>query len=469
MKIFHKIELINEIPKIVIYVYYPDNYEFGLDFDSFKKNVKNVSNKIKEYISKDIKDIKDDTALIVLNGVVIGTLLLTNVDYFNNNLLDNVADSSDTTIEATINENTTESANKYILSSSIDVEEEKTEEIKNETTTNKTTTNSNISTSSNKNKTNVTTSNKNTTNSTTSTTTTKPTTTTTTTTNQSTSNNTTNTTPPTTSSTTIQSSKTVNVKLANGNVINLSLEDYVIGVVGSEMPAEFNSEALKAQAVAARTYALKRTANNQTLSATTADQVYKTNDQLKSVWGSSYDKYYNKIKDAVLSTKGVCMKYNGSYIDALYFSTSNGKTEDAVYVWGNSLPYLKSVDSSYDVNVKGFSSTTTISKSQISSKLGVNLTSVSQIQILSRTSGDRVDKVSICGKEFTGVKIRSLLGLRSTDFEVSESGDNIIFTTKGFGHGVGMSQYGANEMAKRGFTYTQILNHYYTGIQIGSI
>ena len=162
------------------------------------------------------------------------------------------------------------------------------------------------------------------------------------------------------------------------------------------------------------------------------------------------------------------MTYNGNYIDALYFSTSNGRTEDAVYVWGNSIPYLKSVESSFDINVRGFSQNKTISMNTISQKLGVNLTSVSQINIVSKTTGNRVEKVNICGKEFTGVQIRSLLGLSSTDFSVSQSGNNIIFTTKGFGHGVGMSQYGANGMANQGYNYTQILQHYYTGITINS-
>ena len=235
------------------------------------------------------------------------------------------------------------------------------------------------------------------------------------------------------------------------------------------MPAEFNSEALKAQAVAARTYALKKSLNNTTLTATTSDQVYKTNDQLKALWKDSFYLYYNKVKSAVVATEGVYMTYNGSYIDALYFSISNGKTEDASFVWGNNIPYLKPVDSSFDTNVSGFSKAKSISMSSISSKLGVNLNSISQINIISKTSSGRINKINICGKEFSGTKIRSLLGLRSTDFSITQSGNNIIFTTKGYGHGVGMSQYGANEMAKKGYTYQQILTHYYTGISINKL
>lgn len=271
------------------------------------------------------------------------------------------------------------------------------------------------------------------------------------------------TTPPTTP--TIQG-KMINLKLNNGSVIQISLEDYIIGVVGAEMPASFQTEALKAQAVAARTYALSRTKNGETLTATTSHQVYKTNEQLKATWGSSFSTYYNKIKSAVEATKGEYISYNGNYIDAVYFSTSNGKTEDAVNVWGESKPYLKSVDSPWDTKVSSFSSSKTLSMSTISNKLGVNLTSASQIIINSKTIGNRVKSVTICGKEFTGVQIRTLLGLRSADFTITQSGQNIVFSTKGFGHGVGMSQYGANEMAKSGKSYRQILTHYYTGVQI---
>lgn len=272
--------------------------------------------------------------------------------------------------------------------------------------------------------------------------------------------------PPTTNNTPTIQGKIINLKLNNGSVIQISLEDYIIGVVGAEMPASFQTEALKAQAVAARTYALSRTTNGETLTATTSHQVYKTNEQLKATWGASFSTYYNKIKSAVEATKGEYISYNGKYIDAVYFSTSNGKTEDAVNVWGESKPYLKSVDSPWDTKVSSFSSSKTISMSTISSKLGVNLTSASQIVINSTTIGNRVKSITVCGKEFTGVQIRTLLGLRSADFTVTQNGNNIVFSTKGFGHGVGMSQYGANEMAKTGKTYRQILTHYYTGVQI---
>ena len=160
------------------------------------------------------------------------------------------------------------------------------------------------------------------------------------------------------------------------------------------------------------------------------------------------------------------MMYNGKYIDALYFSTSNGRTEDPIYVWNYSAPYLKSVDCKWDIGTKFFNATKTIPISELNQKLGVNINSVNDIQIKSQTTGGRVNSIVIGGKEFTGTNVRMLLGLRSSDFTVSESGSNIVFTTKGWGHGVGMSQYGANEMAKAGYNYSQILKHYYTGITI---
>ena len=261
-------------------------------------------------------------------------------------------------------------------------------------------------------------------------------------------------------------SQNVKLRLTTGEVIDITLEDYVVGVVGAEMPASFHTEALKAQAITARTYALRKTASGAILSATISDQVYNTETQLRQKWGASFDTYYNKIRNAVIATKGECLMYNGSYIEALYFSTSNGRTEDAVNVWGNSIPYLKSVESPWDVGVSGYSQTKTIPMSEISSKLGVNLTSISQISINSKTEGNRVKSITICGKEYTGVQIRQLLGLRSADFDISESGGSIAFTTRGYGHGVGMSQYGADRMAKAGYSYAQILKHYYAGVSI---
>jgi stage II sporulation protein D len=260
----------------------------------------------------------------------------------------------------------------------------------------------------------------------------------------------------------------INLVRASGTV-SIALEDYVVGVVGAEMPASFSPEALKAQAVVARTYALKRVAENKTITDTNTNQIYKDNNQLKAIWGSSYDTYYNKIKNAVESTKKEYVAYNGYYIDALYHSTSNGKTEDPINVWGGSFPYLKSVDSHWDVSASSYERTQNVSAETFSSTLGIPFTVDTPIEILSKTIGDRINQIKIGDNIYRGIDIRDLFGLRSADFDVTVSGDTIIFTTRGYGHGVGMSQYGANGMAKEGYGYRDILSHYYPNTNIKTI
>lgn len=264
----------------------------------------------------------------------------------------------------------------------------------------------------------------------------------------------------------IVSDKFVSVRRKDGSIINLDLEEYVIGVVGAEMPASFNIEALKAQAVVARTYALKRIKNNQVLTDDNSTQNYKDNNQLKSMWGSSYNTYYNKVKDAVYSTRGKVIVYNNDYIDALYHSTSNGNTEDALYVWGSSVPYLKSVSSEYDTSNKKFNYEQVFSYDEISNKLNNAISSDTVFNILSKNNSGRVISLEVNGVTYGGVEFRKLLNLRSTDFSITNTGNEIRINTKGYGHGVGMSQYGANGMANNGYDYISILKHYYSGITI---
>ena len=252
----------------------------------------------------------------------------------------------------------------------------------------------------------------------------------------------------------------------NGNTINIELEDYVIGVVAAEMPASFHIEALKAQSVIARTYALNKLSKGITLTDNNSTQNYIDIDQMRNKWGIDFDKYYNKIKDAVLSTEGTTIKYNNEYIDAVYFSTSNGYTEDSINVWENSIPYLKSVESSWDRDASSFSRTQTIDLNNFNLKLGTNISSGNEISIIERNSSSRVSKISVGDKIFSGVQFRNILGLRSADFDI-EFNDNILtITTRGYGHGVGMSQYGANGMAKNGYDYKQILAYYYKNVSI---
>lgn len=261
----------------------------------------------------------------------------------------------------------------------------------------------------------------------------------------------------------------VNVRRNNGNIKKYELEEYIIGVVGAEMPASFNKEALKAQSVVARTYALKSIKSNKQLTSDNSTQNFKDNNELKKMWGSSYNTYYNKIKSAVLETKGLYLSYNNDYVDAVYHSTSNGNTEDAVYVWGNSVPYLKSVSSEYDNTNKNYNSTITLTYNEISNKLKNSIDSNTKFNIISRTSGNRVKEIEINGTTYSGVEFRKLLNLRSADFSIENNGANVVISTNGYGHGVGMSQYGANGMANNGSSYRDILLHYYTGVSIKNI
>ena len=265
----------------------------------------------------------------------------------------------------------------------------------------------------------------------------------------------------------VEDNKTyVTVYRSNGSTIKLELEEYVTCVVGTEMPAEFNEQAMMAQAVLARTYALKALKNNIRLTDNSSTQNYKSVDELKKMWGSNFDRYYNKVKNAVLSTSGKYLTYNGELIEAVYHSTSNGTTENSINVWGNSFPYLVSVESLYDETNPSFYKETQITYDKLSSVFKTTINNETEFNILSKTSGNRVDKIEIAGTIYTGVQVRTLLGLRSTDFEIVKNEAGVIFQTRGYGHGVGMSQYGANGMAKNGYNYESILKHYYTGVTI---
>ena len=263
--------------------------------------------------------------------------------------------------------------------------------------------------------------------------------------------------------TTNSSVSEITVYRSNGSVINLNMTDYLIGVVSSEMPASFNLEALKAQSVLARTYALKAKQTGKKLTDTVSTQSYIDIDQMKNKWGNSFNTYYNKIKNAVENTNGEYLSYNGNYIEALYHSTNNGKTESSLDVFGNYYPYLISVSSEYDKNASSYLRTINMPLDTISNKLGLNLNNDSVISILSYTDGGNIKEININGNNFSGKKVRELLGLRSADFDISISDNNANITTRGYGHGVGMSQYGANGMANAGYSYKDILSHYYPG------
>ncbi len=251
----------------------------------------------------------------------------------------------------------------------------------------------------------------------------------------------------------------------------LDLEDYVVGVVAGEMPASFEMEALKAQAVASRTYVMYKKSLNQDydVMATTADQVYLTQEQMQTKWHDEYSQYLEKIKQAVSATKNQVIKYNDEIIKSYYFAMSNGYTEDCANVFNETQDYLVSVESAGENTISPNTiQITTFSKNDFCQKLNLNCASII-IKDINYSSSGRINSLSINNQTFSGTQVRSLLGLRSTDFIIKVKDSEVEITTNGYGHGVGMSQYGANVMAKNGSNYQEILTHYYKNVTITKI
>jgi stage II sporulation protein D len=262
-----------------------------------------------------------------------------------------------------------------------------------------------------------------------------------------------------------------------GEIENIQLEDYLVGVVAAEMYADFEDEALKAQALTARTYIVKKMLSKDKMGVpegavvtdTQLHQVYQSDEELQRKWDKDYEWKKSKVLAAVRATSGQILTYNGEAIDASFFSTSNGYTENSEDYWTNELPYLRSVSSPWDKNSPKFNSQKVMSVKDFEAKLGVKVGSDSTIgKIIERTTGKRVAKVDFNGKVLTGKEIREALELQSSDFSWERKGSNIVINTKGFGHGVGMSQYGANGMAAEGKDYKEIVKHYYQGVEISS-
>lgn len=257
-------------------------------------------------------------------------------------------------------------------------------------------------------------------------------------------------------------------------VETIPLEQYVVGVVSAEMPIDFAEEALKAQSLTARTYIIKQLMTDRQVgilkgadvSDTETHQVYKSEEELRQQWGTNYAKNIEKVQKAVYETRGQILVYENAPITASYFSTSNGYTENAENYWTNPVPYLVSVESPWDSQSPRFTNQTTMAVKEFEQKLGVKLSGSSIGEIVSRTESNRVETVKIGGKKFSGREIREKLGLESTDFTWERIGNQIVITTKGYGHGIGMSQYGANGMAQEGKSFDQIVKHYYPGVEI---
>lgn len=246
--------------------------------------------------------------------------------------------------------------------------------------------------------------------------------------------------------------------------IDRELEDYVVGVVAGEMPVNFPHEALKAQAVAARTYAVRQLQSNPNMKYEDIAQAYVSVDKMKEMWGNNFDEYYAKIKNNVYQTAGEILEYNNEPILAAFCSTTNGYTEECQNVWTQDLPYLKSVKSEGDELSPYYSDSVTVSKKQFGSIFGST-----DFAVTEKTDAGYVKSVNIGGNIYSGDMIRQIMGLRSTCFDIVNEGENITFSTKGYGHGVGMSQYGACFMANNGDDYKTILAHYYTGTNLKNL
>lgn len=258
-------------------------------------------------------------------------------------------------------------------------------------------------------------------------------------------------------------------------VTEMSAEEYIFGVTAAEMPALYNEEALKAQAVAAYTFALYRREENadkdyDITTDHTADQSFITEEKARERWGDKADEYVGRLKKAINEVKGLAITYDGKPILAVYHAISSGRTENCKDIWGNDPPYLKAVDSSFDRLCPNYISKLTVSKEEFCEKLSGKVEFSGNpneyISIKERTESGTVRTVTVCGKEISGSEIRSLFSLRSSNFEVSYNDGAFTFTVYGYGHGVGLSQFGADCMAKQGSDFKEILTHYYSGCKV---
>lgn len=272
-----------------------------------------------------------------------------------------------------------------------------------------------------------------------------------------------------------------------GKVVEMNLEEYITGVVAAEMPAEFEVEALKSQAVAARTFAVKNMlifGGSGLVSQPGADvstdyrqsQAWLSNEKLKERWGGNYQAHWAKIRRAVEETRGQVITYNGELIHAVFHSTSGERTASAKEVWGFDYPYLVSVSCNWDQKTPRYQERKGFAFADIEQLLGTDAQVVaavqngsSVVQIIEKTDSGRVGQIRIGSKTLQGLAVREKLDLRSTNFTVEIQDGKMIFTTFGYGHGVGLCQYGANGMAKAGRDYRQIITSYYTGVAIKNI
>lgn len=257
-------------------------------------------------------------------------------------------------------------------------------------------------------------------------------------------------------------------------VVTLSAVDYICGVVAAEMPALYEPEALKAQTVAAYTYAYKKreaAAENEyhLTDSPLTDQCYQDEAARREKWGEKFDEYESKIKAAVSEVCGQLITFGGEPIFAAYHAMSSGKTESAVNVWGGEVPYLCGVDSAADMQAENYKTEVVFTPDELMQRLsleGLPQNITEWVIESEKSEAGTVLRFSLCGNEFKGSDVREKLSLRSSNFDVNYTDGGYLFTVYGSGHGVGMSQNGANAMAKEGKTYSEILLWYYPGCEI---
>ena len=268
-----------------------------------------------------------------------------------------------------------------------------------------------------------------------------------------------------------------------GEIEQVNIDDYLCNVVSAEMPANFEMEALKAQAIVARTYTVYKILNKKHENADICDdstccQAWVSKEDRFARWEESKrESNWQKINDCVNNTKGKIITYNNQPINAFFHSNSGGVTEIPVNVWGGTgYPYLQSVQTSGEDAYTQYLSEVVLTQDELINKLKVKYSDITidfsnndDIKILDYTESTRVKTVKFGNHELSGVETRSLLGLKSTNFEITKEEDKIKFSVKGYGHGVGMSQTGADSMAKQGSTADEIIKHFYAGVEIKGV
>lgn len=268
----------------------------------------------------------------------------------------------------------------------------------------------------------------------------------------------------------------------SGQIEELPIDEYLYGVVSSEMPANYEAEALKAQAIVARTYTIHQIMNNSgkhpgadICDNSSCCQAWISKDERLSKWApEEAESNWNKIVDVINSTSGKIITYQNKPINAFFHSNSGGKTESSLNIWGGiDYPYLKSVETAGEEGYTQYSSEAKFTKEELLNKLKekyedceIDYSQENCIQILEYTTSGRVKTIKFGNKEIAGTEARTILGLRSTNFTFTISGNEVIFSVIGYGHGVGMSQTGADALAKSGSNCEEIIKHFYTDVEI---